>query len=510
MHVIQIGEHCWKEAEQLPADVQWLFRRGTDILFEKEEIDTRSAVPKTFEVVILDGPIGSGNLPAIREMGAPYTYFYTDNLNFTNEIKALLLEKQASHLDYSELETFVKSIPARYFDGQHGSKLHPKNICVSREFISSTVLDGNRAMIIHAEFGSDFVPVASWRHNMFVDQGKAIELWLEHYKTDGVDLQLRVNVYRRGGTGTLESSAVYSEKDLREMIIIKGGRFGNYVGVELLAKGAGTIELGPLHFRASRLGAGQFLVGGRRHCFDKGQEFISYFNPGDRKPPLNVYFSGYRTAEGFEGYFIMNSMKSPFLLIGDPRLEGGAFYLGSKEFEDGIVNVIQGALDELGFTKDDLILSGMSMGTFGAVYYGSVLEPHAVIIGKPLMNLGDVAVNEKRLRPGGFPTSLDVLRSNTGGNGPEHVAALNKHLWDRFDAADFSNTEFAIGYMFQDDYDINGFPDILEHLRRRRVVIVSKGMEGRHNDNTSGIVHWFMSQYRRIIRTDFGREVSSL
>lgn len=43
------------------------------------------------------------------------------------------------------------------------------------------------------------------------------------------------------------------------------------------------------------------------------------------KPPLNVYFSGYRTAEGFEGYYMMKRMNAPFLLIGDPRVEGGSF-----------------------------------------------------------------------------------------------------------------------------------------------------------------------------------------
>ncbi len=34
------------------------------------------------------------------------------------------------------------------------------------------------------------------------------------------------------------------------------------------------------------------------------------------KPPLNVYFSGYRTAEGFEGYYMMKRMNAPFFMIG--------------------------------------------------------------------------------------------------------------------------------------------------------------------------------------------------
>ena len=504
MNVIQIGTCLFPEADQLPENVLWILRDGTQPLFEGEEEQFR-----TFEVVILDGPISEKNLPVIKDLGASFTYFYTDKLVLTDDISRILYEKQASHLSISELGAFIREIPRKYFRGQHGSKIHPRDISVCEKYVPCTTMDGSRAMVIRADFGRQLTPVAFWKYNMYVDAGKAIELWLEHSRTEGIELQLHVNTYRRGSIAALESSDTFNESDLRDPIIIEGGNYGKYVSAALLARGAGTIELGPFHFRESRLGAGQFLPGGRRHAFEKGQEFISYFNPGDRKPPLNVYFSGYRTAEGFEGYFIMNAMKSPFLLIGDPRLEGGGFYLGTEDFEKGITDVIKDALKELGFSKDQLILSGMSMGTFGAVYYGSVLEPHAIIIGKPLMNLGDVAANEKRLRPGGFPTSLDVLRSITGGNEAEQVAILNKRLWDRFDSADFSHTEFAIGYMFQDDYDMKGFPDILEHLRHRRVAIVSKGMEGRHNDNTRGIVSWFMSQYRRIINTDFGREVSS-
>ena len=33
---------------------------------------------------------------------------------------------------------------------------------------------------------------------------------------------------------------------------------------------------------------------GGRFTDEKRDEFIHYFNPGDMKPPLNVYFSGYR------------------------------------------------------------------------------------------------------------------------------------------------------------------------------------------------------------------------
>ena len=504
MEVIEIGGKLLNMAQNLPENVHWTVRDGRKALFDEDE-----KRPRSFDVVILDGAVDDANIPEIRKLGASYTYFYTDELEMSEPVKELLGEKMAVRLDPAGLRNFLGTMPQKYFNGQHGSKLSIREISVYPRFGSCAAADGYRAMVITSDFGEEYVPVLTWRYNIFVMKGKNVELWLEHKETDGAEIELRVNLYRRGGLDVLESSRVYAGEELKEPILIEDRGFGGYISVTLLARGSGAVDVGPLHFRESRLGAGQFLPGGRRHAFAGGQEFISYFNPGDRKPPLNVYFSGYRTAEGFEGYFIMNAMQSPFLLIGDPRLEGGAFYLGDKEFEDGLAGVIRDALEELGFTKDQLILSGMSMGTFGAVYYGSVLEPHAIIIGKPLMNLGNVAANEKRLRPGGFPTSLDVLRSNTGGNTAEHAAALNKRLWERFDKADFSHTEFAISYMYQDDYDKDGFPDILEHLRQQKVTVVSKGLEGRHNDNTSGVVNWFMSQYRRIIETDFGREVSS-
>ena len=76
--------------------------------------------------------------------------------------------------------------------------------------------------------------------------------------------------------------------------------------------------------------------------------------------------------------------------------------------------MIQNALDFLGFKHDELILSGLSMGSFGALYYAAQLEPAAVVVGKPLLNIGTIADNMKLLRPNEFGTANDVLLANTG------------------------------------------------------------------------------------------------
>jgi accessory secretory protein Asp2 len=197
-------------------------------------------------------------------------------------------------------------------------------------------------------------------------------------------------------------------------------------------------------------------------------------------------------------------MGHPFLLISEARLEGGDFYLGSKEYEEMVISSIRSCMDKLGFNNNDLILSGLSMGTFGAMYYASFLKPGNIIIGKPLLSLGNVAKNERIERPGGFPTSLDVLFKEYGSLNDDAVLEMNNRFWDRFDSADWSGVTFYISYMIEDDYDKDAYERLLLHMKAGSRIIGS-GLHGRHNDDTRGIVNWFVKQYRKIsdrIRTE--------
>lgn len=204
---------------------------------------------------------------------------------------------------------------------------------------------------------------------------------------------------------------------------------------------------------------------------------------------------------------MMKSLGAPFLLLADPRLEGGAFYMGSKEYEKQIEKIIRDCLDELGFNEKQLILSGISMGSTGALYFSPDLLPYQVIVGKPLTNIGSIAFNEKYHRPGGFPTSLDVLQGLTGGTDQEHIKIADDIFWNKFDRADFSDTRFAISYMREDDYDGTGYEDLVRHLSSKEVTIYGKGMTGRHNDNTKGVVEWFRSRYVRVLMDAFSRSI---
>ena len=236
------------------------------------------------------------------------------------------------------------------------------------------------------------------------------------------------------------------------------------------------------------------------------EEVFSYFDPGDMKPPLNVYFSGYKTQEGFEGYYLMRNMGCPFLLIAEARLEGGGFYVGTQEYETVIVDLILKSMKELGFTRDQVILSGISMGSFGALYYGCDIMPHAMILGKPLASIGDVAANERLRRPGGFPTSLDVLQYLCGSMDEDAVKRLNHRLWDKFDRTDWGQSKIIVSYMIEDDYDGSAYEKLISHLHSDGVQLYGKGFHGRHNDNTLGIINWFSGQMRQILSEDFQRK----
>lgn len=320
-----------------------------------------------------------------------------------------------------------------------------------------------------------------------------------------LEIKLRIFQFYNGSIGDIKQVWELDEEQLQDVFRIDNESDYGPVFVSILAKGTGSLNIISLHDRHSRRGHGFFLPGGERLVSSKGEEVFVYFEKGDMKPPLAVYFSGYRTQEGFEGYYMMRGFGCPFILVTDPRSEGGAFYLGDSEFEQMITDYVTDKLDELGLTKDELVLSGASMGTFGSLYYGSKLSPHALLLAKPLANMGNVARNERILRAGGFATSLDILMKNYDNLSDEAIEQLNNRMWDRFDSADWSHTKFIISYLYEDDYDPDGYPSILSHLKSSGVEVYGKGSHGRHTDNSANVMAWFKSQYNNLLHDDFSR-----
>lgn len=497
VRVLQLGMDDFSKSIQVSDCAEWYYEPDFSELPERD-----------FDVAILDREITAGEFDYLIKFLRAYTLFVTENVSLKKDsiTQEFFVRKIGKILSNKKMEHFLKVELPDYFSEPYGEKFKPKNLSVAQGFTGKVSWKGSSGIELYGNFGNELTQSVFWRNNIPIEKDQAIEFWLEYTKDDTVEISLEIWIIHFGyGTDPeLNDVWTFTESELEHIVYVENkGKNTGHMLVSLNAKGQGHLTVIALHDRHSRKGKGVFIPGGERAVTSEREEVFYYFDPGSLKPPLNVYFSGYKTQEGFEGYYMMRKMKHPFLLISESRLEGGAFYIGSEEYENTIEHIIREHMKKLDFQNSEVILSGLSMGTFGALYYGCRIHPNTILVGKPLASIGDVAENERLNRPGVFPTSLDVLYKSYGSLSQEAASRLNNKFWDAFDHADWSNTRFVVSYMIEDDYDKTAYEKLQSHLKGSGVRIYGKGLHGRHNDNTSGIIKWFVNQYYRIIEDSF-------
>jgi accessory secretory protein Asp2 len=445
----------------------------------------------------LDQPLILGQLPANQIL-------YPQGLELEASAQAMLTLRGAQALDFSDLDALAHTIRLFFFGGQDGYSLPFSSLRPAPGFTGSMSCYGEVYTEFSGDFGSDWTMLAYPNESVWVPVGMQNSLTIESECVAGsAELQLVVDIFHPRTRQRTQHLVLTGEQLRSGRFEAPGGESSCFAQVVIFARGQGTVRIGDIHLRRSRGPYGELFVNGQRLVEPAGQngEVITYFDAGDMQPPLSVYFSGYQTKESFEGNFMMRGMHGPYLLITDPRLEGGAFYTGSAALRQQVVTTIQQTLTRLDFGRHDVILSGLSMGTYAALYYAADLAPYAVVVGKPLVNIGTIAANDRLVRPNAFPTSKDVLLQNQGALDGEAVAAMNEVFWAHFATGDFANTTFAVAYMENDDYDQTAFPQLRDYLKAHYplIRIFSKGLLGRHNDDTPGITGWFVKQYRHLI-----------
>lgn len=502
IRILQLGKEDWNHKYKLPSGI---CLDCTAHFTEQPK--------KPYDLFFLDRMPLEDEIPRLYQSVKAYTLFLTEHVTkgegLDDRTEWLCRCKRAQKIEGKDIQGFLLREAKYYYAKPYGEKLGLKNLTIAHGFRGKVKWNGNYSVTLEGEFGENFHQAAFWRGNIPVFQLPGMDFWLEYQKSADVHISLSITKFANGSVSQVLAQWEFDEEELEHVVQIKGDDADGWLFISLGARGNGVLQIVALHDRISRGSHGYFLPGGERYTAPNREEVFCYFDPGDLKPPLNVYFSGYKTMEGFEGYYMMKAMGAPFLLLAEPRLEGGGFYMGQAEYEQLFVKIIRKYMDELEFTSDQVIMSGLSMGTFGALYYGCDIRPHAVVIGKPLASIGNVAANEKYLRPGGFPTSLDVLYCQCGGLDADAVQKLNNRFWSKFDKTDWSNSKFVVSYMIEDDYDSDAYHMLLSHLRTAGVQAYGKGLHGRHNDNTGGIVNWFVMQYKKILREDFSRKLDN-
>ncbi len=498
IRILQLGTEDWNDCYQLPDYVDLTFSEN----FTK--------APKyAYDLVFVDRPIKKEEFKALCRATIVYTLYATDNAVWDDTMQEYYARKKGSRIAAETIQEFLLMEARNYFTNPYGEKFKHKNIAIAQGFTGNVSWNGNYSVVIEGDFGNELNQIVYWRNNIPVFEGQDIELWLEYEKDADIEIALVVTQFVQGSISEVQQQWRFTEKDLEEVVHIDSQMPLGPIFVSLLAKGSGKLSVIALNDRYGRRGHGTFLPGGQRYVASNREEIFYYFDPGDFKPPLAVYFSGFKTLQGFEGVYMMRKMGCPFLLIAEPRLDGGSFYMGSEEYEAALVDIIRNYMGELGFTNDQVILSGLSMGTYGALYYACDIVPHALILGKPLASIGDVAKNERLHRPGGFPTSLDVLQKVSGGSDEEAIRRLNDRFWNKLDATKWNKTKFVLSYMIEDDYDMTAYQTLLSHVKDSGMKVYGKGIHGRHNDETGAIVAWFKNQYEKILEEDFSRKVAN-
>ncbi|MCR4740343.1 MAG: accessory Sec system protein Asp2 [Lachnospiraceae bacterium] len=465
----------------------------------------REGLADAYEVVILDKTPESEDVSVLWKLTATGGLFVTENVYVYGEILRFFTSKKGRILQKDDIPGFLKNDLKLFYKKGYGEKYQLNSITVSPGYKGSVSFIGNCSVILEGDYGDTLKQIVCFRNNIPIHKGQCSDILLEYRKDDSVELSMEVMLFKEGSISQVLHTWVFNDTELDDIVLIENEYAKGTLFFSLLAKGSGKLEIISLNNRYSRKEYGYFLPGGDRYETSSREELFCYFDPGDLKPPLNVYFAGYKKMQSFEGYSFIRKLGCPFLLISESRVEGGCFYMGDEEYEQMVLSAIRDYMDRLCFTPDDVIFSGLSMGSFGAMYYGADILPHAVILGKPLASIGNVAANERLLRPGGFPTSLDVLLKLEGGCDGDAIERLNRRFWDKFEKTVWGDTKFIVAYMIEDDYDQTAYEDILSHLDGVNVKVYGKGLHGRHNDNTRGIVSWFSSRFRMIINEDFGR-----
>lgn len=508
-NVLQIGGADLEYIIDYKQQVVWdyldvsLFQSAYDYLQNVKDVVEANG---KFDFVFVQTAYSDALLEVLNLVSTPYNTYIDENYWDTNFEQSTVAKKNFIRpLSYDSQIELEEKLEAITFSGQYGDKVYPKYCTVSPNFSGEMEYIGNKYLVLSGDFGKVSTPIASWRNSVVCDKEKGTQIWPE-FKTEGtVKVEYTFRVIQSGTVDTVIEEHIVDEQALEHPIEIKARPKEAYVSVSVKASGEGKLYIGAIHKRWSRKELGQFILGGKRFVDENREEFFHYFNPGDMKPPLNVYFSGYRSQEGFEGYFMMNDLDAPFLLLSDPRIEGGAFYLGSEAYENAIQNTIREKLAWLGFKPQDLVLSGLSMGSFAALYYGAHLNPAGIVIGKPLINVGTVADNMTLKRPEDFGTALDVLMKNEGDLTQKDIDKLNGKFWNVMKQATLKDITFAIAYMKHDDYDTKAFSELLPLLSSQQARVMSRAVPGRHNDDSPTITSWFVNFYYIILESRFGR-----
>lgn len=320
IHVLYVGDDDWTTKYSIPDNIEFEVYES-----DESEPSTNRPARKLMDLVILDRDITLSEEKAFTKFTRGYCLFATENVQMLNSATSRYFKaRMGQYLYTGDVQYFLAHEVRNYYPNPYGEKFNPAKLAVSDSFTGRVACDGNYNLVLDGEFGEDFSQIAYWRYNIPVFEGQCIDMYLEYEKTGDVEIKLRLFQFYYGSIGDIKQVWEFDEEQLQDVFRIDNESDQGPVFVSILARGTGSLNIISLHDRHSRRGHGFFLPGGERLVSSKGEEVFVYFEKGDMKPPLAVYFSGYRTQEGFSAlnsppYMIHNNLSIPDLCIANFR-----------------------------------------------------------------------------------------------------------------------------------------------------------------------------------------------
>lgn len=493
MEVLQLGTENWADKYQVPDDITW----------SHNQYPPKKDQHYDLVIITLGAKLSDDLWKKLQWQVDPYRVLYLPlaEKDLSDAGKHFLICQEARQIVESP-QDLIDQLIVCYFPGQSGMRIPPTKILLNS--LASTLVDGGHLKV--TVNSDEWVKVGNYQQNIYIDPDRLLKFSLEYTRNAKVKIRLRFFIQEGGGDGDPANSYLldFSNDDEEQVLPLKVADIRRFANISIEVQGKGDLTIGMLHSRWSRAGKGDYFPGGQRLVDPvTGADIAYYFNPGDLKPPLHVYFSGARELEGFEAYPLFRRNHTPSLLFTDSRLAVGQFYTG-EVMEEQIKATIIATLEKLGFNRQQLIMNGISMGTYPAIKLGAQLSPYAINVAKPTVNLGRVAMRARLQRPDEFDTIFDIDRQLVDELTVEQLTQLDADFWQLMAKNDLTKTRFYIGYMANDDYDDQAVPRMLDNSAIQQAkAFVSKAFAGRHNDDPS-VVYWFISRLGEI-NADFGR-----
>ena len=284
IHILYVGDDDWTTKYNIPDTIG----------FEIYDPD-KGPGKKLLDLVILDRDIALSEESRFIKFTRGYCLFATENVQMLNSATSRYFEhRMGQYLYTGDVQYFLDNEVRNYYPNPYGEKFNPVALAISDSFNGKVSCSGNYNMLLEGNFGDEFSQIAYWRYNIPVFEGQCIDFYLEYKKTGNVEIKLRIYQFYNGSIGDIKQMWELDESQLADVFSIDNETDYGPVFVSILAKGQGSLDIISLHDRHSRRGHGFFLPGGERLVAKNGEEVFVYFEKGDLKPPLSVYFSGYR------------------------------------------------------------------------------------------------------------------------------------------------------------------------------------------------------------------------